>query len=232
MTESPNNFKAVLFDLDGTLIEFKFPVKESRRAMIDFLKRNGYQTDNLNDYMRTQDLFDDIQNQWYSSQKLAEMHTFPDLRESLFRILDDFEYDSHKESRPLRGCLDLIKKLNEAGIQTGLVTNSGRGSVISVLSDYGYLEYMEVVVTRNDMKRMKPRPDGLLEAMKLLQLGPEDLLYVGDSILDIEASRQAGIKCAVISSGLYSSDVLRQKNPDFILESIEDVAKIVLADRS
>ena len=232
MTESLQKFKAVLFDLDGTLIEFKFPIKESRLAMFDFLKRNGYEVDHFTDHMKTQDMIDDAESQWSRSERLKEQHTFADLRLSLFRILDDFEFESIKISKPLPGCLETIKKISAAGILIGIVTNSGRLPVTSVISDYGYLPYMEVVITRNDTSRMKPRPDGLLDAAKLLELEPKDILYVGDSFLDIEAARQAGIKCVSIPTGLYTSETLRKLSPDFVMETMQDLEKFVLSNQS
>ena len=232
MTEHHEKFKAVLFDLDGTLIEFKFPVRESRIAMFDFLRRNGYNVEHFNDDMRTQDLIDEAEIQWSRSEKLKGLHTFVDLRESLFRILDDFEFESIGSSKPLPGCLNTLRKISETGLTMGLVTNSGRAPVISILSDYGFLPYMEVVITRNEMTRMKPSPDGLLEATRLLQLEPSDILYVGDSVLDIEAANRAGIKCASIPTGSYPVESLRKMSPDFIFETMRDLESILLSNRS
>lgn len=200
--------------------------------MFDFLKRNGYRVDNFHDHLLTQDLIEAIHVQWSTSEKLKELHTFIDLKESLFHILDDFEYDSLRSSKPLPGCLQAIQQINEAGIQTGIVTNSGRGPVISILSDFGYLPYMEVVVTRNEMARMKPRADGLLEAKRLFQLETEDFLYVGDSVLDIQAAREAGMKCASIATGLHTTETLQKMAPDYFLESMQDLERLVLPNRS
>lgn len=232
MSEHQEKFKAVLFDLDGTLIEFKFPVRESRLAMFDFLRRNGYNLDHFKDNMRTQDLIDEAESQWSGSEKLKELHTFTDLRESLFRILDDFEFESISSSKPLPGCLNTLRKISETGLTMGMVTNSGRAPVISILSDYGFLPYMEVVVTRNEMTRMKPSPDGLLEATRLLLLEPRDILYVGDSVLDIEAASKAGMKCASIPTGSYSTEALRKMSPDFIFETMRDLESILVTNRS
>ncbi|MDG6922716.1 MAG: HAD-IA family hydrolase [Nitrososphaerota archaeon] len=219
MIQRQKEFKAVLFDLDGTLIEFKFPIEESRRALIDFLKTRDYDVELLNNNTRTQDLIDTAKEQWATSPKLKKAHSFVELRENLYRILDSFEFDSIKASKPLAGCLDVIRKLNEAGILTGIVTNSGRAAVNSRLSEYGYLPYMKVVITRDEMTRMKPRPDGLLVAKNMLQLNKDDLLYVGDSILDIEAAQEAGIR-------------LRKMRPDFLLRSLDELEGIFLLDRS
>jgi phosphatidylglycerol---prolipoprotein diacylglyceryl transferase len=232
LSDQTTRFKAVLFDLDGTLIEFKFPVKESRLAMFNFLKRNGYKVDHLKENIRTQELFDEAEAQWSASERKKEMHAFPDLKLSLFRILDDFESESIKLSKPLPGCLDAMESLHEAGISMGVVTNSGRAPAISILSDYGYLPYMEVVITRNDIPRMKPSPDGLFEARNLLELENKDMLYVGDSVLDIEAAKSAKIKCASIPTGSFPLEALQRLSPDYILSSMKELEELVLSNRS
>ena len=79
---------------------------------------------------------------------------------------------------------------------------------------------------------MKPRPDGLLDAAKLLELEPKDILYVGDSVLDIEAARQAGIKCVSIPTGLYTSETLRKLSPDFVMDTMQDLEEFVLSNQS
>lgn len=232
MIERRKRFKAVLFDLDGTLIEFKFPIKESRRAMINLLELNGYNVGHLDDHIRTQDLIDSVREQWTGSPRLRKEHSFVEVRENLYRLLDGFEFDSIKSSKPLTGCLDMIRKLNEAGILTGIVTNSGRAPVNSILSEYGYLPYMKVVITRDEMARMKPRPDGLLAARDLLKLDNDELLYVGDSVLDIEAAKEAGIRCASIASGIFTTETLLENEPDFLLKSLDELERILLFDRS
>lgn len=225
-------FKAVLFDLDGTLIEFKFPVRESRIAMFEFLTRNGYSTAGFKDTMRTQDLIDDAETQWKSSQEKQEKHSFSDLKQSLYRILDEFEYVSIVTSNPLSGTLETVQEINTEGLTCGVVTNTGRGPAVSTLSQIGFLPYLKIVVTRNEIARMKPAPDGLIEAQKLLHLEASSILYVGDSVLDIEASRSAGIKCAAIASGLYGTGVLEKASPDYMLQKIEDLNSILFANGS
>jgi len=118
-------------------------------------------------------MIDDAENQWSRSERLKEQHTFADLKLSLFRILDDFEFESIKLSKPLPGCLETIKKISAVGIQIGIVTNSGRLPVTSILSDYGYLPYMEVVITRNDTSRMKPVRMDCWMQLNFLNLNPK-----------------------------------------------------------
>ncbi|MGI0090249.1 MAG: HAD family hydrolase [Nitrososphaerales archaeon] len=217
----------MLFDMDGTLIEFKFKIKESRIAMIDLLRQRGYETNDYSENMRTQDIIDDAKHQWIKSKELGQTD-FSKLQKDLFKILDDFEFEAMKQSTPHPGSLSIVRKIKKAQMLTGVVTNSGRLPAESMLAEYGFMPYLSVLITRNEAPKMKPSPDGLLLATRELGVGALDVLYVGDSILDIEASRLAQVKCAAVPSGLYNAERLQKRSPDFMLRTIDDLEKIVL----
>jgi FMN phosphatase YigB (HAD superfamily) len=67
-----------LFDLDGTLIEFKFPVRESRILMLDFLRKRGYRISNFNENIRTQALIEQALEEWRQTVML-QMTPFDDI---------------------------------------------------------------------------------------------------------------------------------------------------------
>lgn len=220
-------FKAILFDLDGTLIEFKFPIKESRIAMFDFLKNSGFNVDHFSENIRTQDLIDATLVQWSKSQDLKK-RDFKEVRADLFAILDALEYKSMPTAKLFPNCLKVVGKIKQMGGKVGIVTNSGRGPAQALLDDYGLLNHLDLVLTRNEMRRMKPSPDGLLEAVRLLGLKTNDALYIGDSILDIESAKCAGIKCASVATGSHRADELRLLSPDYMLKSLNDVERLLV----
>jgi HAD superfamily hydrolase (TIGR01509 family) len=222
-------FKAVLFDLDGTLVEFKFKVRESRLAMIELLAKKGFDRSHWTENTRTQQMIDEAEKQWKDSEiVMRNQPDFEVIRQELFKLLDRFEYEALLSARPLGGSVRILKKIKEAQLFSGVVTNSGRGPVETVLSEYGLLPYLSVVITRDDMQKLKPNPNGLIEAVKRLGIRPDESLYVGDSVIDIEAARLASMKCASVSTGLYKADVLRESSPDYLLNSIEELEKLVL----
>lgn len=220
-------FKAVLFDLDGTLIEFKFPVKKSRRALFDFLRRSKFDVNRFTETMRTQDLIDAVHQQWTASRN-PKSQPFDDVKSSLYRILDQFEYKSMSTARPFANSLYVIQKIRRKGGIVGIVTNSGRGPVQAILENNRFLPFVSLVITRNEMGRMKPSPDGLLEAKRILGLETQDILYVGDSVLDIESAKSAKITCASIPTGIHRADELRNLSPDYMLERLSDIEKLVI----
>jgi HAD superfamily hydrolase (TIGR01509 family) len=221
-------FKSVLFDLDGTLVEFKFKVRESRVAMIQFLKDKNYNPDSWTDAMRTQEIIDQAQEQWKMSKDLQSQHDFEEIRESIFRLLDGFEFEALSQARPHSDSVPILRKLKHAEILTGIVTNSGRAPVESVIKEFGFEPYLSILVTRNEMEKLKPNPHGLIHAMKQLGVSPDEALYVGDSTIDIEAARLAKMKCASVSTGLYHLDALKTYSPDHAVRSLEELGTILL----
>lgn len=226
------SFKAILFDLDGTIVEFKFPVRESRLALFELLMKSGYDVGSFRDNMRTQEIVDVAEAQWKDSTVLKKSESFSDLKRRLFQILDNLEYDSLNKSRPFPDSLEIVKRLKNNHFLTGVVTNAGRSPAVSILSKYGFLPWFDIIIARDDVPRMKPSPDGLIMAKVRLGLESKEILYVGDSALDIEAAKSARMKIASIPTGTYSETTLRRLSPDFVLTNMRDLEKIVHVDRS
>jgi phosphoglycolate phosphatase-like HAD superfamily hydrolase len=217
-------FKAVLFDLDGTLIEFKFDVAGSRKAAIEWLARNGFDVKGLSPDTKTLGIF-----QWVRAQcdKNVGGLKYDFTRSELSKILEVFEYKGFSLAKPHPGSLRTLKRLKSEQVLCGLVTNSGGKPVSSILREFGFLPYLEPVITRDDMENLKPDPEGILKAIRILEVDREDAVYVGDSIIDIEAAKSAAVSCVALSKGMYTRDSLIQKKPDFIIDNIEDVEQIV-----
>jgi len=74
---------------------------------------------------------------------------------------------------------------------------------------------------------MKPKPDGLLKALDLLSLSKDELLYVGDSVLDIQAADAAGVRIASVATGNYSRERLGAEGADLIMSSISELPALL-----
>jgi HAD superfamily hydrolase (TIGR01509 family) len=224
--ESPTpKYKAILFDLDGTLIEFKFDVKASRQAMIGWLRQHHFDVSGISDDYKTQAIFKYIK-QLFDSNRTFNM-SYGEIIHELDLILEKFEFDAFKVARPHPGSLALLKHLKEKQLVTGLVTNSGRKPVNSILEPFGFLPYLSIIVTRDEVQNLKPHPEGIQKALSQLGLSASETLYVGDSIIDIQASKSAGVRCAGLSTGLYDYETLSKANPDYIVRRIEEVKSIL-----
>jgi phosphoglycolate phosphatase len=199
--------------------------------MLEFLRKKGYQISNFDENMRTQALIDEAQEEWRQSAMLQKT-PFDVIKQGLFRILDQLELDALKDSKPFSESIEMVTALKRHGLLTGVVTNTGRIPAISVLSRFGFLSYLDTVVSRDEAARMKPSPDMLNEAKRQLGLRSCQILYVGDSLLDIEAARAAEMSIASVPTGSYSKEQLKTNRPDFMLETVHDLERIIKENRS
>jgi phosphoglycolate phosphatase len=102
----------------------------------------------------------------------------------------------------------------------GLAVATNRSTTIGeVLRRHGLLEYFDIVVSSLDVSRPKPHPESILKILSFFRIGPEQALYVGDSIVDYETALAAGV-CFVSfrNPGLKA---------DYHLERLEEIASVV-----
>jgi phosphoglycolate phosphatase/pyrophosphatase PpaX len=88
-----------------------------------------------------------------------------------------------------------------------------------------WLRFFEIVVTGDDVARPKPDSEGIAVAVRVIQASPQNGICIGDSLMDIQASRSYGIRSGAALLGSHSVDEVKASNPDFIfnrpLEVIE-----------
>lgn len=88
---------------------------------------------------------------------------------------------------------EVLDALARSGLRLALCTGRGGPSTRLILDALGLTQRFEVVVAGEEVPHPKPAPDGILETARRLQVAPDDILYVGDSIKDVEAGRAAGV---------------------------------------
>ena len=216
--------RAVVFDLDGTLVEFKFDVLASRRAMINWLREEGFDVSSMNEKTRTLRIIEEAQNQWEA--KGSSAREFESIKNRLSDILDGFEFDAFREAKPHPGSLGLLRSLSDRSFLTAIVTNSGRKPVNSILDVFGFSKFIRFVITRNEVSSLKPNPEGINKALLALGVKAEEAIYVGDSTIDVEAARASGVKSVAVTCGMYGPRMLVPSNPDYLAQNIEDVEGI------
>lgn len=140
-------------------------------------------------------------------------------------------YKDHSaiKTAPYEGVLDLLKTLNERGIKTAVVTNKEQ-DIAQVLCADTFLGLFTVVVGAREDLAAKPAPDGVLEAMKALQVSAEECLFVGDSEVDIETAKNAGLASVGVLWGFRDQTVLEEAGADYLIASVDELSKLVLAE--
>jgi phosphoglycolate phosphatase len=213
---------AAIFDIDGTLVTFQFDVLGTRRALLAELEARGFDTGELGLTSPTQVILDAAREQVDSGGAAAN---FEDLRRRAFSILDAFEVKSAATTSVFPGAHETLDLLRAKRVRLAVVTNSGRRAASLALNRAGLSGSFELVLTRDDVEKMKPRPDGILQAVSMLGVSSKEVCYVGDSLYDIAAARLAGLKVVSVASGNYSPERLREGGADLVILSITELPR-------
>ncbi len=109
-----------------------------------------------------------------------------------------------EHARIFPGIHDTLTTLKERGYTLGIVTGSS-GASLDLLFSAGVRELFDVVISGADVSQRKPHPEGLLKCLHTLHANANDTLYVGDTSIDMHASRAAGVTAVAVLSGAGNS---------------------------
>lgn len=205
--------RAVLFDLDGTLIDsydaITASVNEVRRLrnlqpleVAQVRPKVGRGVENLlRSTVEGVDLSVDI-------TVYKEHHTIACI----------------EQTRLLPGAYELVLSLKHAGIPVGICSNKPKPFTMLILKALDLAQTFDVICGPEDAPNQKPDPGMLKEAAGRLAVAPDDVLYVGDMVVDILAGRAAGCLVWVVSTGSDSAETLRNSNPDALFQNLWEMA--------
>lgn len=182
---------AVLFDLDGTLVETNIDFTLMKRRTLELCARHGADPGLLAD----RDILSIIED----AAGMMPRPQAEDFRRQAWEILEEMEMQSLTRARLMDGCGELLQGLQQRDIRTGIVTRNCRRAASILI---GMLPVkVDVWLAREDVPRTKPDPLHLHEALKVLGVRPEKSLMVGDHPMDIRAGRGAGCRTVGLLGG-------------------------------
>jgi 2-phosphoglycolate phosphatase len=208
--------KAVLFDLDGTLIDSAEAIVQSFMHTFETL---GLPLPDRDEIVRTigaplKVQFGNISD--HDIEELLEVY-----REHYFAT-------SPEKTFLLPGVEECLSGLTELGIKLGIATSKGQHGSNLLLNHLGVRHFFGVIIGGDDVDRHKPDPQPLILGMESLQVFSEELFYVGDTPYDTEASRRAGIRCLGVSTGYATHAELIDENPEDVFSTMEGVYRHII----
>ena len=222
----PMRYKAVGFDLDGTLVNTHVDYDNLNSVNEYILRPLGFPVEEIwedRDRRSRQPLYDWLRNNGRSSEIAA-----------LDKLLDDrclaIEKLGAEGSSVFNGIVDTLRWLKESGVKLGLVTRGGHEYAMLVLSEYGLLEFFDVIQGRDDFgyQDAKPSPKAMYHLAEALDVELSDLLYVGDSPTDYISARDANVDYAGVMTGGGSVELWSSMDPKIhIIPSAADVRSLM-----
>jgi phosphoglycolate phosphatase len=132
-------------------------------------------------------------------------------------------------TRLMPGAAETLLALHEHNIRLGVCSNKPVAFSRELVAYLGIASFLDVVLGPEDVPRQKPAPDMLREALSRLHVTAEQTLYVGDMVVDIQTARAAGVTVWVVPTGSEEIAELRQAQPDRLLTDLHQLREILIA---
>ncbi len=206
---------AVLFDLDGTLLDSYALISESfKHACRQVLTRELTQ--------------EDVLERWGWPLHVRFEGVDPSrINELVHAYLAYYEANQDRLVKLFPGIREMLDALKARRVRMAIVTSKRRYTTGLTVRKFDLASYFGAVISEQDARAPKPAPDPIHEALHRLEVRPEEALMVGDGVFDIQAARAAGVCSAAALWGTHELEALRASGADYILPTTADVVALV-----
>jgi 2-phosphoglycolate phosphatase len=215
-------YSAVLFDLDGTLID-------SARDLVGSLQYALRSVDSARPVPDDDDILVQVGK---PLEVIFHELGYPDDPELTRRFVDTYRayyaehFNDHTKLYP--GVEGTLAALKAAGAELALVTTKHQTQANFTVKACGLDSYFDYVHGWLDGRQHKPHPEPVLTALERLGVGPAHAVMVGDSEMDVESARAAGVATCAVTYGFRPAWFLHSLRPEYLISRITDLTPIVV----
>ena len=219
----PLPVKAIVIDLDGTLLHTAPELAESANRMLRDMGRAPVSQNLLMSY---------IGNgiHWLVKRALTgDMHAEPDvaLFDKALPIFEKHYTELATQSKPFQNVVKGLDAMKAAGFRLGCITNKLARYTDPILKSSGLASYFEIVVAGDTLPEKKPHPMPLLHSAKFFGVPIEQLLLVGDSLSDAQAARSAGCPIICVPYGYNHGEPVETLKVDAVIPDLAALMPLI-----
>ena len=216
--------REIFFDFEGTLVDFQWQLIPAVNECVSVLVNAGFK------------------KEWYGSNpSYAHIynHTFDLTRKEkgkggeppalaiIDTIYDQYDADALTRWNLYPQTLEVVETLGKQGFRMGIISNIGKVALRTAMDRLDLSSRIEMVISRNDVKRLKPHPEGLIKAAEALQVDPAQILFIGDSRNDAKAARAAGMLAGYLRGGEDSPEDMAQFPTDLEIDNLGQLPSLL-----
>ena len=211
----------VIFDLDGTLLD---TVADLANATNQALERCGYPTHPTQAYYK---FVGNGINKLFARALPAECST----EENVQRIHSLFipYYNEHNAdcSCPYSGIIDLLHELQEGGVQLAVASNKYHEATLKLVRHFFPNVTFAAIYGQREEVPIKPAPDIVFDILRDTGVPKEEVLYVGDSGVDMQTALNAGVESVGVAWGFRSEEELQENGATHIVHQADEILRYV-----
>lgn len=208
------NFDGIIFDIDGTLTS----TNELIFASWNYITKKYFNKSMTDEEII--ELFGPTEDQILALW-------FGDNTDSVKEEYYKFYRDNHSMAKLYPGIRELLDYLKKRKIKLGIFTGKGRQSSEITLQALNIYNYFDLITTGDDVANHKPSAEGIIKFLKEFDLTSERILMVGDSVGDIKAAEEAGVKIASVVWDCYAKDKVLKLKSDYVFETVEELTTFI-----
>ena len=191
--------RAVIFDLDGTVASFNLDYKTVRALIKGYLMNRGVPASILS---LNESVFEMLRKTEIWARNSGKTEEFLEaVRREALAMTEMYELEAAGSTSLLPGVVDTLKALRAMGLRIGLCTINSEKSVDRILKRFGIASLFDVTISRNQVKHVKPDPEHLEAALKVLGASPEETVVIGDSRVDMQSAKGVGVVAVGLPTG-------------------------------
>jgi phosphoglycolate phosphatase len=217
--------KAVIFDLDGTIASFNLDYKAIRGEVRSYLLREGVPASVLAVNENIFDMLNKVTIFVKNSGKPAE--AMERIRKEALAIAEKYELEAAASTDLTSGVSETLKTLKQMGLKIGLFTLNSDKAANYILQRFKLGDFFSVKVPRNKVNFVKPNPEHLEMALKVLGVASWETLVVGDSDVDMESAKEVKAVAVGLPSGKSKIEQLMKNGASYIITLITDLPVLI-----
>jgi HAD superfamily hydrolase (TIGR01509 family) len=224
MISSLSQVEAVLFDLDGTLVDTNIDFPLMKRELCALASKEGLPAAEL----ARLDILAMVDEGAMQLQFLGKLEQAKRFRSSALAKLEEIELRHAATASEVPGARELVARLKAKGIKVGIVTRNCRSASELALRLVGIEP--DVLVCREDCSACKPHPDQLHVALTKLGANPSYSVMIGDHIVDVQSGNAAGLMTIGLLRDNKPCNFFDNAKPDLVVRSLTEVMRAIIGD--
>ena len=212
------HYKAVIFDLDGTLLDTLADLADS---MNDALRVQGFATHPAESYKQM------VGNGVTNLTKRALPSGRQEMLEHTLHLMrENYAKNALNKTKPYAGVLETIRNLGENGVKLAVLTNKDQGFSVRIVEHYFGKDTFELIWGAMPGRPIKPDPAALYELLAQLSVRPDEAVFVGDSGVDMDVAKAANVASVGVAWGFRGRQELIEHHAGHIINAPKELWKL------